>query len=178
MTARASAEDPCASRFPDDDSGEDEVLDEGPFPDGWRPRVRADCALVPRPCPFVACRYNNYCFISQGGKLKFAFRKRGATDDGPEPHEIPPEASCVLDVAERGGMKLEAIGELYAGLTRERIRQIEKRAFQKLRGKSSTSVAIERLLREFDPEPEPSCRTVGFIGRIGRHGPMRGRGRR
>lgn len=156
MTERASAEDPGEPR-PTDEVPEDEVLDEGPFPEGWRPRVRADCARVPRPCPFVGCRYNNYCYVSQGGHLRFAFRKRGAPNDGPEPHEIPPEASCVLDVAERGAMKLEAIGELYAGLTRERIRQIEKRAFEKLRDNSKTSVGVTLLLRDFAPDPEPSC---------------------
>jgi hypothetical protein len=39
--------------------------------------------------------------------------------------------SCTLDIAERGGLTLEEVGDIM-GLTRERIRQIEQRAEWKL----------------------------------------------
>jgi DNA-directed RNA polymerase sigma subunit (sigma70/sigma32) len=42
-----------------------------------------------------------------------------------------PTASCVLDVADNGGITLEEVGELL-GVTRERIRQIEAVAIRKL----------------------------------------------
>lgn len=41
------------------------------------------------------------------------------------------KASCVLDVADNGGITLEEVGEIL-GVTRERIRQIEAIAIRKL----------------------------------------------
>ena len=46
------------------------------------PRVRADCARVPRPCPHAACRHR--------------------LGDG----------QCVLDHAERDGMSLQEVGDV------------------------------------------------------------------
>ena len=42
------------------------------------------------------------------------------------------EHTCALDVAEKGGITLEEVGEIM-NLTRERIRQIEARGLHKLR---------------------------------------------
>jgi DNA-directed RNA polymerase sigma subunit (sigma70/sigma32) len=41
------------------------------------------------------------------------------------------DETCALDIADRGGITLEEVGEIM-GLTRERIRQIETRVLQKL----------------------------------------------
>jgi hypothetical protein len=71
--------------------------------------TRAECSTVPRPCGFILCKYN----------LKPERR-------GPVPAEAP---SCALDVADAGGVTLEAIGGML-GVTRERIRQIEGRALR------------------------------------------------
>ena len=49
---------------------------------------------------------------------------------GKEPWELA--ETCALDVADEGGRTLEAVGEL-VGLTRERIRQVEMRALDKIR---------------------------------------------
>ena len=45
------------------------------------------------------------------------------------------EETCALDVADRGGITLEEVGEIL-NLTRERIRQVEVKGLQKLRATS------------------------------------------
>lgn len=90
----------------------------------WRPRTRADCANVPRPCPFVGCRHHLYLDETAAGSLRFT------TDL--EVHQLP--QSCSLDVAEQGPLSQEATGELLGGLSHERIRQIERIALAKLLG--------------------------------------------
>jgi hypothetical protein len=81
----------------------------------WRPQVRADCADVPRPCPYVSCRYSLYLDVSSYGAIQFNFPNK-------EPHEMG--ESCALDAAEAGGMTLSEVGDRL-DVTRERIRQIE-----------------------------------------------------
>jgi hypothetical protein len=67
-----------------------------------RPRTRGECLRVERPCPWRACRYN-------------------LTN---EPRRRPDGPTCVLDLADAGGMPLEAIGTAF-GVTRERVRQLQ-----------------------------------------------------
>lgn len=90
-----------------------------------RPRTRADCAAVARPCPFVGCRYHVYLDVGPTGSIKLNF-------PGMEPWEMPAAASCVLDVADRGGQTLEEVGAVL-NFTRERGRQVEAAALAKLR---------------------------------------------
>ena len=97
----------------------DEELD-GPMPE--RPRCRADCVDGPRPCPWVSCRHHLGLDISGVGSLK-------------QRTDVELDAlteTCALDVAERGGERLEAIGEML-GLTRERVRQVQEDALRKVR---------------------------------------------
>jgi len=72
---------------------------------------------MPRPCPFVSCRYHLSLDISEGGRIKF----NPATGK-----------TCALDLADLGGMTLQDIGHVL-GLTRERIRQIALGAERTLR---------------------------------------------
>lgn len=89
-----------------------------------RPRTRADCVDGPRPCPFVACRWNLYLDVDPDtGSLKLNF---------PDVPVEEMEHSCALDLADRGGLTLEDTGAAI-GLTRERIRQVEEIAFERLR---------------------------------------------
>jgi hypothetical protein len=86
--------------------------------DQLRPRVRGDCEAGERPCPWVGCKFHLYLDVTPAGSIKENYPDRG------------PEAlgeSCALDLADRGGMTLEAVGDLL-GLTRERIRQVERQA--------------------------------------------------
>ncbi len=94
---------------------------DGPY---WRPRIRADCAKVPRPCPYVGCRYSMYLDVAETGSIIFNFPHL-------TPEQMPVDRSCALDLAERGGMTLEQVGVAQA-LTRERVRQVEVKALVKL----------------------------------------------
>lgn len=80
-----------------------------------RPRTRGECVGVARPCPFTTCRYN---LVLDRAETAVA--------------DTPPESSCALDVADRGGATLEDIAAVF-GVTRERVRQIEERALARIR---------------------------------------------
>lgn len=86
-----------------------------PPPDADRPKTRADCASGPRPCPWVSCRHHLYLDVGAGGSVKI-------NHPGKEPDELA--ESCALDVADRGDLTLEQVGDVM-NLTRERVRQIE-----------------------------------------------------
>ena len=89
-----------------------------------RPQSRGQCRGAQRPCPWAGCRYHLYVDVNQRtGSLKLNFPEV-------ELEEMP--ETCVLDVAERGGATLDAIGKLM-NLTRERVRQVQLAALAKLR---------------------------------------------
>lgn len=69
-----------------------------------RPRTRGDCLDGPRPCPWGSCRYHLVA---------------------------DPAFSCVLDVADEGGVALDTVGRAL-GFTREFARQIEEKALAKI----------------------------------------------
>lgn len=92
-----------------------------------RPRTRAACVNSPRPCVFVSCKYNLYLDVNpETGSIKLNF---------PDKEIWELEYTCALDVAEKGGITLEEVGEIM-NLTRERIRQLETRGLAKLKALS------------------------------------------
>lgn len=99
-----------------------------------RPRTRKDCEDGPRPCPYLLCEYNLYLDVNpKTGSIKINFPDRNLDEL---------EETCALDVAKKGGLQLERVGE-YVNLTRERVRQIEAEALSHLEN--------ERALQEFNP---------------------------
>jgi len=89
-----------------------------------RPRTRAECMNGPRPCLFVSCKHNLYLDVNpETGSIKLNF---------PDKEIWELAYTCALDVAEKGGITLEEVGEIM-NLTRERIRQVETRGLMKLR---------------------------------------------
>ncbi len=89
-----------------------------------RPKNRSDCISSPRPCVFVSCKYNLYLDVNpETGSIKLNF---------PDKEIFELEYTCALDVAEKGGITLEEVGEIM-NLTRERIRQVETRGLEKVR---------------------------------------------
>jgi hypothetical protein len=100
-----------------------EQLETPPVP---RPATRADCEGSERPCPWVSCKHHVYLDVNEAtGSVKLNFPDL-------EPWEL--KETCALDVADRGGVTLEEVGEIL-NLTRERIRQVEVRALEQLQGK-------------------------------------------
>jgi len=100
-----------------------------------RPRNRRECKNVPRPCPFVGCRYNLFLDIDEeSGSIKFNF---------PWMDPLDMEESCVLDLVSKGRLTLEVTGRMM-NITRERIRQIEERLF----GELSENEEIKELVKE------------------------------
>lgn len=95
-----------------------------------RPKTRGDCVGGQRPCPWVSCLYNLYLDEKQSGSTS----GQAIVLNFPElqPHEVPPDRSCALDIADQGGMTLEEVA-LITNLTRERIRQVQDHAVSVLR---------------------------------------------
>lgn len=92
--------------------------------DMQRPETRAECKDGMRPCPFVSCKYHLYLDVNpETGSIKINF---------PDLELDQMAETCALDVADRGGITLEEVGEIL-NLTRERIRQVEVRGLLKLK---------------------------------------------
>lgn len=101
--------------------------------DGKRrlPLTWGDCQDDDEPCPYVSCRYHLFLGIDPStGSLKLNFPDLFDLDGAPEVEKMP--GTCALKVAERGGVTLEAIGELL-NVTRERARQLEAAAMEHMR---------------------------------------------
>lgn len=98
------------------------TLDDAHLVELERPRTRGDCAGVPRPCPFYACKWHLGCDVDHNGRLRVHV----------QPEDLTRQTStCALDVAELDGLTLEQTGA-HVGLTRERVRQIEAKALERL----------------------------------------------
>lgn len=109
-----------------------------------KPRVRSECEGGERPCPFVSCRYNLLVDVKESGSIK---ENLGPIED------VDFETlgdTCALDVADRGGDTLEAVGDML-GMTRERIRQVETRALAVLKAQAE----MHKLHDYTVSEPEP-----------------------
>jgi hypothetical protein len=102
--------------------------------DAQRPKTRAECVDGHRPCPFVLCKYHLFLDVNpETGSITFNF-------PDVEPDELI--ESCALDIADRGGLILEDVGNLL-NLTRERVRQVETKALHALKG--------TRVVRDIGP---------------------------
>jgi hypothetical protein len=89
----------------------------------WKPTNREECLGMERPCPFVSCKYHLYIDVHPvRGSIKMNF---------PDLEIWEMTDTCALDVADRGGITLEEVGEIM-NLTRERVRQVETAGLAKL----------------------------------------------
>jgi len=94
-----------------------------PEDDYWKPKSRSECKDMDRPCPFVSCKYHLYIDVHPvRGSIKLNF---------PDVEIWEMTETCALDVADRGGITLEEVGEIM-NLTRERVRQVETAGLARL----------------------------------------------
>ena len=94
------------------------------FEDFDRPVNRGECKEAERPCPYVSCKHHLYLDVNpETGSIKLNF---------PDLEVWEMAETCSLDVADKGGITLEEVGEIL-NLTRERIRQVEVRGLLKLK---------------------------------------------
>jgi hypothetical protein len=94
-----------------------------PETDYWKPRSRSECKDMERPCPFVSCKYHLFIDVHPvRGSIKLNF---------PDIEIWEMTETCALDVADRGGITLEEVGEIM-NLTRERVRQVETAGLARL----------------------------------------------
>ena len=90
--------------------------------DRMTPETRGDCPNT-RPCPHLACQYHlRYDLNDKGGEVT----------NHPDVEWYELDVTCALDMADSGETTLGTIGSLM-GITRERVRQIETNAIEKLR---------------------------------------------
>lgn len=77
---------------------------------------------MPRPCPFVSCRWHLAVDVTGAGSL---------TENFPDLDVDELTETCALDVADRGGHGAETVGRLL-NVTRETVRLITLRAQSKV----------------------------------------------
>jgi hypothetical protein len=97
-----------------------------------RPKTRAECNAVPRPCPYVGCRYNLYLDVDELGRI--------IIPDADTPIEER-RYSCALDVVEDNpdGIGVVRLATL-TGHAREELKRIE------VRGRDA--MAVDAVLAE------------------------------
>lgn len=108
-----------------------------------RPKTRADCASIPRPCPWAGCRHHMLLDITEIGTIKFNLTARYK-----DPLSLPPDKSCVLDIVEAnpdGITMVNTAKELH--ITKERLRQIYSYS---IKPKMSQSLVEENAVDEDD----------------------------
>ena len=113
-----------------------------------KPENRGHCQSMPRPCPFVSCTHHLYLDVNpESGAIKLNF---------PHLEVWEMKETCALDVADKGGITLEEVGEIL-NLTRERIRQVEVRGLAKMR--EQTADAFDAPARP-TPKPAPKSNVI------------------
>lgn len=113
----------------------------GSLPCGHAP---AEAPNHSRPCGWLSCDQHLYLDVNpETGSIKINFPSL-------EPWEL--KHTCTLDLAARGGLTLEEIGEI-TNLTRERIRQVEIKGLMNGRAEAITR-GIERDDVNAFPHPE------------------------
>lgn len=122
------------------------------------PKTRAGCSEIPRPCPFIRCRYHMLWVMLEGG-CKYNHKYRHLAGDPLarfSDREIlkmifsMPE-TCVLDVADEGFHTLQEIADLL-DLSYQRIHSMAN-------GIGQTRGFIKKMREAMDEEDKPIIAT-------------------
>ena len=106
-----------------------------------RPKTRADCKDMPRPCPFVSCRHHLYLDVNaKSGSIKYNFPNADPDAPGGPDLALMPD-TCSLDVADRGEHTHEQLARFINVTTRERLRQIESAALEECEHKGGPTLS-------------------------------------
>ena len=113
-----------------------------------RPKTRADCKHIRRPCPFYGCKYNLYLDVTSHGSIVYNY---------PFLFSGKMKESCALDVADRGEITLEQIADLM-NVSKQRVGKMWTEIRDKLRDNPDTiRLAIEM---GWIDEPKEETETV------------------
>ncbi len=109
-----------------------------------------------RPCAFLSCRRHSLTDVTEKGSLRVSDRRVLLSDDALAEVLATMPYTCSLDVADKGGITLQAAGDI-EGLTRERSRQRVEKAMQYVRDAVGDRVHLRILdtldgLADFDPD--------------------------
>lgn len=110
------------------------VLEPLELPSDWEmrkgvPATRADCASIPRPCPYVQCRYHLWLTEAESRPGRRWHDKGGAPKSELQATTM---RSCALDIADTGEkLNYAEIGKLF-GVSDERARMIFESARHKV----------------------------------------------
>lgn len=113
------------------------------------PETRSECVGGVRPCPLVSCRYHLLLDVAEDGRL-FVSRDidEGDADGIVEALASMPE-TCALDVADRGGISAEDIGELM------NIRRDGPRGISAQISRAAAKIAESNERDDFDEREHP-----------------------
>jgi hypothetical protein len=77
-----------------------------PAPTHERPLTRGECIDMPRPCPFVGCRYHLFLEVTNTGGITLPW--------GEDPEAIKDlKHTCALDVAEGDGIERNELAAIF-----------------------------------------------------------------
>jgi len=129
-----------------------------------RPVTRADCKDGPRPCPWFGCKHHIGIDVlgSRIRRVGASFGRRESDDDIVDAIMDSDHDTCVLDVVDREGEQtLEQVGARL-DITRERIRQIEQKALDKLQEitPNDTDFRRERFMDDLELEDDVEDKPV------------------
>lgn len=120
-----------------------------------RPVIRGDCRYLPRPCPWVGCKW--HLLFDVLGRRK---SRELAPELAAEFMFNGMRRTCALDVADDGGGSFEDVGEVLQ-VSRQRVQQIEEGSIRAVHQNQPDMVARLQDFRAFDAKPWESNRLEG-----------------
>jgi hypothetical protein len=118
-----------------------------------RPTKRAECPPPDQQCPWASCRYHLALDVRKQHRL--AKQARITYNLPPDPEDWPADAqTCALHLADDGPRTLEQLGAVMGDISRERVRQIEQSAADKL---SQFGIVLE-LAEDMDLDTDTRAR--------------------